>query len=266
VDSVARAYEKMGALAIGEDIYIIVQRDGQSRQFTAKVAAMPEDVPANLPAAENNPKEGKSKFETGAIEIRLPEFKNKCITYIPENYDPDRKYGVVIYLPEPGQADTQEILAPWMEACAERDLILLAPQSRDSQEWRIDEVEFIHRTLRKLAATYNLDGSRIAIYGNGVGGVMAAVYFHSGMSKANGLVVINRLMPSFVTPRPLVPAKRSAIYWACNPNDAARRDRQLDVLRAAKYPVTIRDLNAAGPLPADEQAELIRWIDSLDRF
>lgn len=265
IDSVKQAYEKMAALAIGEEVEITVQRQDQSQTFTAKVAAMPEDIPL-LPVEKPVVETDKSEVATGAIDLRLPEFKNQCLAYVPENYDPNRKYGVVIWLPKPGQVDKEELLSLWSKDCAERDLILLAPQSRDATKWSVDEVEFIHRALHKLATIYKLDSSRVIVYGNGAGGVMAAVYFHSAVSKANGLVVVNSLMPSFVKPRPVIPTVRPAIYWACDPKDAARRDRQLDGLRTANYPVTICELDSSGPLPADKHAELIRWIDSLDRF
>ena len=42
---------------------------------------------------------------------------------------------------------------------------------------------------------------------------------------------------------------------------------RVDRLSEMKYPVTVKDLGEEErPLNDDERAELVRWIDTLDRF
>jgi hypothetical protein len=65
------------------------------------------------------------------------------------------------------------------------------------------------------------------------------------------------------------PIHRLSVYSAAakDSQGAAQIDAGEKRLREMKYPVTNQVLGAAAqPLSGDEQAALIRWIDSLDRM
>jgi hypothetical protein len=65
------------------------------------------------------------------------------------------------------------------------------------------------------------------------------------------------------------PENRLAVYSAASGSESLRAaiDAGLARIKAAKFPLTVRNLgNTQRYLNAEELAELVRWIDTLDRF
>lgn len=261
--------ELLNVFIPNEQASFTIDRDGESTSIDVTFSRLPERSPESLVAeAARKPFEG-ARPQTGMFDLKLAEFKNECSVYVPENYHPEARYGVVIWLPAPGKFDAEELVARWKDHCAERNLILLAPRSRDEQRWAADELEFIRRAYDDIAKDYAIDPTRVVVHGHEGGGAMA---FHVAFSRRDfvrGVASVQSPVPSSVRPPATDPANRLAIYVVASKDhkQAVAIAKQIEVLRKMKYPVTQLELAGAPRYLDDgELAELVTWIDSLDRI
>jgi poly(3-hydroxybutyrate) depolymerase len=149
-------------------------------------------------------------------------------------------------------------------AAADRDrFIVVAPQGADEKDWSIRDLEFLSAAVAHFAEAFRVDPLRIAACGEQVGGSLACLLAYNDRERIRGVAAIQA--PLAGGPDENDPEHRLAFYVACSPqleNGAA-----IDRIRKLRYPVTQRALGEkATRLNDDEQAELLRWFDTLDKL
>ena len=255
----------------GQKIAFEVQRGGESLKMeVSPAAALPTEIPADLPAAisqEHKPPEQNPA--TGLVEIKLAEEKNNCVAYVPETYHPDVPHGVVIWLHGNGGVDRAALSARWKASCEKHHLIVLAPQALDPNKWEPTEGAFVRKSLDDLLSHYNVDRSRITVYGYQTSGSLAVLFGLQNLDRIRAIVAVDAA-PS---PRSAVPENdplvRLAFFFASADKSPATAGIKAasERLKAMKFPVTSKVL---GESPRDlndaEILELARWIDALDRI
>ncbi|MGI8980392.1 MAG: PDZ domain-containing protein [Pirellulaceae bacterium] len=255
----------------GQKIAFEVQRGSESLKLEISPAAvLPTDIPPELPAAtsqEHKPPEQKPA--TGIVEIKLAEEKNNCVAFVPETYHPDVPHGVVVWLHGNGGVDRAALAARWKAVCEKHQLIVLAPQALDPNKWEPTEAPFVRKSLDDLLSHYSVDRSRIVVYGYQNSGSLAFSIGLANMDRIRAIIAVDAALP----PRSAVPENdplvRLAFFLASADKSPATAGIKAasERLRAMKYPVTSRGL---GDSPRDlndaELAELVRWIDALDRI
>lgn len=255
----------------GQKIAFEIQRGSESLKLEVSPAAsLPTEIPAELPVAislEHKPPEAKPA--TGLVEIKLAEEKNNCVAYVPETYHPDVPHGVVVWLHGNGGVDRAALVARWKTVCERHHLIVLAPQALDPNKWEPTEAAFVRKSLDDLLSHYNVDRSRIVVYGYQNSGSLAFLIGLTNMDRIRAIVAVDAALP----PRSAVPENdpliRLAFFLASADKSSATGGIKAasERLKAMKYPVTSRGL---GDAPRDlndaELAELARWIDALDRI
>jgi serine protease Do len=253
-----------------EKVQVRWKRGDQPGEAEVTLGKLPTDVPEELPPArQTDPSGDEVEMAVGEIEIKLPEFKNECLAYVPEDYTPEIAHGVVIWLPSPGGFDKDKLIARWKDHCSANDLILLVPQMRDAERWNPDEAEFVRRALDNLSEEYEVDAARTIVHGRQAGGAMAVLVFSGDEAKIHGVAIVDAAMPPRARPPALQPTSRAAVYWAFakDGKTAERIKAQIEQLKKMNYPVTQRELDRSGrDLNDAELAELVRWIDCLDRI
>lgn len=262
--------EALEALPVGEVTPLTVDRGGQPVELSAKLARLPNDIPAELPDRPELAGEApKERPPTGVFEPKLPDFENKLTAYVPADYDPRREYGLVIWLHPAGNADAAKTLDHWKPLCDRHGLILLAPAAKDPKRWDPAEIALLRRAAMQLVAQYNIDRQRVAVVGQGAGGSMAWLLALSARGLVRGLAVIEAALPLGAELPQNEPAAPLAVYaaWPSQTPNLPRITKGMDELRTQKFPVTTRSLGEQPrPLADGELAELARWIDSLDRI
>jgi dienelactone hydrolase len=263
-------YDVLAAHMPGEAVKVQWQRADRRMTAQLTLGSLPMDVPPQLPTARRTAEtQPESDVDVGVIEIKLPEFKNECLAYVPESYDPAVPHGVVIWLHRPGRVDKDELIGRWKDHCDAHDLILLAPQASDKGRWQRDEVEFVSGALARLSKLYEIDPARTVVHGWEAGGAMAFFVFAADKSQIHGVAVVDSAMPRQLRAPQLEPATRVAVFWSYSSQHAAASRIQAQIQRLTKlnYPVTVRRREGPGQYLSDEQlSELVRWIDSLDRI
>lgn len=260
--------QRISNFPIGETIAVQVERDGQIESLEIKLGSLPEDIPDRLPAAEEVTGESP-EVETGRVEIQIPEESNKCVAFVPQNYDSRKSYGVLISLHPPGKPDPAPLIERWKPICEQHNLILLLPQSGDAARWQPTEEAFIRKTIDDLVNRYPVDQTRIVIHGYQGGGAMSYLTAFKQRDVVRGVVAIDAALPLRMAAPQNAPLQRLAIVTGVSKQSKMheRVTAGVQALRERKFPVSVMDMDAdPRQLNDDERAQVGRWIDSLDRI
>jgi serine protease Do len=267
VANLAALIESANAWDLDQPVKLEADRAGEKLTLEIKPVAEISAVPGELPAVEPVTAPAGDRPQVGRIDAKLPEFKNECIAYVPDSYNPQASYGLVVWLHPPGGTKEEELLARWKEACDKHRLILLAPRSADPAKWLPPEVDFIAKAIAQIRETYNIDPQRVAVVGYQGGGSLAFALAFAHRDVVHGVAAIDA--PILGKPPENEPVHRLAFFitTAKKANFAEQIKAGVEGLKQMKYSVTTRDQgDAARQLNDEEFAELIRWIDSLDKI
>lgn len=247
-----------------------IQRDGTSQTLELTPGKLPTAIPAELPRATTEPPGLPAELPTtGIVEIKLPEEKNACLAYVPENYNPQTPHGLLVVLSAPGPVDREKLESRWKTVAAERRLIILVPMSANPDKWQATETDFIRKTLDDAVANYNIDPTRIAAYGYQSGGSMAYLVGFEHTDRVRAIVAIDAIPPPGSRPPDADPIRRLAfVIGQAEKSSAAPLLKALvTALEAMKFPVTKLPLGEKSrDLNEDELSQLTRWLDTLDRI
>jgi serine protease Do len=184
---------------------------------------------------------------------------------VPENFNPEHSYGLIIWLHPTGQEREDSVLDRFRGICDERGLILVGPPA-SKEGWNPSDIAYLMAVISKLAQDYNVNPARMVLFGEGVGGRLA-VFFGQQVPGAFGGMVALGTPVGIKSPDAEI---RTPLFVAAFADDPQSRkiERSLAPLREQKYPLLFRSLPGAGEDgPTEELArELGRWIDTLDGF
>lgn len=271
--SAGELLEKLNAHAAGDRVTIGFRHGAETLNREVVLATLPTALPGELPPGRDESESAPAEenvggaLQTGKIELKIPEFQNECLAYVPENYDPGRAHGIVLWLHAPGGFDDDELVARWESICRKYALILLAPKASDPARWQPNELEFIRKVVDQVRSTYNIDPARIVAHGEKNGGVVAYVFAFANRDLIRAAAAVDAPPVGNIPDND--PLLRLAIYSAGAKNSRFARQIQagLAELSDMKYPVSVKPL---GDEPRElndlEREELARWIDTLDRL
>jgi S1-C subfamily serine protease len=275
----------------GADLRLEVKRKagGKTQTLTVKLGEVPEVVPARLP--ENSsakkalvrpgtkppakpPAPGK-KPETGLVKKTTPAADHSYWIYVPDNYDENIAYAVVVWLHPLGKGkekDFEDFSSSWSNYCDDNNVILICPASDNPRGWTPGESEFVQQAVRSVASTYTVDRRRIVAHGMGIGGEMAFYLGFQGRSLFRGVATVGAHLGG--TPREKVPNLPLAFFLTVGGKDPLKPAvvESKEKLLKHKYPVIYREVAPIGHEYIDGKTgvptleELVRWIDSLDRI
>lgn len=247
-----------------------IQRDGATQTIELTPGKIPTAIPGELPPPiAEPPAPPAEKPVTGIVEIKLPEEKNECLAYVPENYHPQTPHGLLVALSGPGPVDREKFASRWKNIAAERQLIVLAPMSANPDKWQSTETDFIRKTLDDAVKNYNIDPTRIAVYGYQTGGSMAYLVGFEHTDRVRAIIAIDAVPPSAAHLPDADPIRRLAfVIGQADKSPAAPIIKSLlTALETMKFPVTKMQLGEKPrDLNDDELQQLARWLDSLDRI
>jgi predicted esterase len=188
---------------------------------------------------------------------------------VPENYHPLAPHGILLVLSAPGPVDREKLAARWKALCEERQLIVLAPMSSAPDKWQSTEIEFIKKTLDDCIANYNVDPTRIAVYGYQAGGSLAWLFGLEHREQIRAIVSIDAAPPPRTKLPETDPINRLVFFIGHAEKSATAQVMKtvFAALDALKFPVTKKSLgDTPRDLNDDERADLARWLDTLDRI
>ncbi len=246
---------------IGDEVAIEVVRDGKSIRSTLKSVAVDPALPASF-AAETKI-DGKPDYQTGIVEVKVPEEPNTCHAYVPETQFRSAP-GLLVWIPRPGEFEFKDVVKNWEAVCQKHNFILLFPQSADKQKWRPDEADFVQKAIDQLRLSHKFDDARVAIAGSGSGGSMAATTAFSNRDQIRGLAMINASLPRRVGRIAASPVNRLTVFaGSFVEKDKDKNGKTIQTrMSAAKIPVVHTKIGSTKEL----YETLAVWLDCLKRY
>ncbi len=221
---------------------------------------------AALPPACEKQKSGELKgLETGIVKLKIIEFPNDAFAYVPENYNPNAPYGLVVWLHGDRGLDWAKTVERWKPLCDRYDLILAAPKSADPQKWKPGDVSLVDRLIAEVDGRYNVDPLRVVVHGYESGGTLASFAALRNRETIRAMAVVES--PLTVLPQENDPQLRFAVYMAAGGKSPAARsmEKASNMLRDMNIPLMVKKLgDEPRYLNSEELEELARWIDMLD--
>jgi S1-C subfamily serine protease/predicted esterase len=295
---------KMGRLLPGSEVKVEVRRPEVKDllTLTLRLNVLPDTIPDNLPQPATlkkaleapkmkpkpmgpmPPKEDKKeekkdekkdpmkKPETGLIKRSNAAGDHEYWLYVPEDYDPNVAYALVVWLHAPAKGkerekDAEAMVDMWESFCSENHIILVGPKAENESGWLASEADFVRETINSVMAEYTVDRQRIVAHGMDSGGVMAFRLGFAVRDLIRGVAATGAVLP--VQPGKEQTGLRVSFFVIAGEKDplAAMIAESKDQLVAQKLPVVYRQVAGMGHQYPDTAIikDLVRWIDSLDR-
>ena len=271
VSNPATLLDLVSRLRPGDKAHLAVQAGNEKREIDLTLAAIPARVPLELRPSPIVPREKEladKELKTGRFTDKMPAHEHEFWAYVPEDYNPEFKYGLVVWLHPGGDTMEAAMLKNWQTFCDERGLILLAPKAAQVAGWIPDEIEFVKDTVEMFFEKYSIDRSRVVLHGYGPAGGFAYQVAFKHRALVKGLSTI--AAPLSGSPPDNEPEFRLQFHLVCGDNDALYRGVQATAkgLRDMKYPVVETTMDGAGHKypTGDYLTEIAIWIDALDRI
>lgn len=256
------------AAEVGGAAPLEFRRGEETLRFDIFWQAEPETVPAELPAEARLAAAEAQRPQTGKFTVRVPELKNEGLAYVPGDYDPRRRHALIVWTHPPGVVPTDEqLMATWQDRCDRDRLILLAPKAAESGKWQPDDFEFIRKSIEQLQASYEIDPLRVVVWGEELGGTIAYALAFNQREVVRGVVALRA--PLAGAPADNDPVSRLDFFLTNTKGSRfeTATEAAIHALRERKFAVTTKEqAEKAALLDDDELAELLRWIDSLDKI
>jgi S1-C subfamily serine protease/predicted esterase len=287
----------LASMAPGSEVRLeVVRKEAKKTEtVTVKLAEMPDSVPDRLPEKatqkkalephkplpntpppmgeekKDAPKKNAKKSPTGLLK-RTNETKDKNYwLFIPEEYDPQTSYALLVWLHPQGKSKDQDIddfKESWEDYCARNHIIVAGPKAENDTGWVASDAEFINQLVREVGEQYTIDKQRVLVHGMGLGGQMAFYLGFHNRDTFRGVATTGAVLANQIKEK--LPGQPLSFYIIAGgkdplaPSIAESKTKLID----NKYPVIFRDIPNMGAqyLDLDTLEELVRWIDSLDRL
>src|SRR5947207_10183586 len=119
---------------------------------------------ANKEAPKEEKKKDAKKAETGFFKRSNAAADHQYWVYVPEDYDPNISYGLLIWLHPIGKSkdkDFEDVQSIWEDFCKSRHMIFAAPKAENDTGWLASETDFIQEVAKNLKAEYTIDPHRV---------------------------------------------------------------------------------------------------------
>ena len=249
---------------VGEDDFL---PDKLPAGATLKKALEPLETAAG---AAKQAKIDPKMAPTGMLKRTNAAGDRKYWISVPKDYDPQISYAVVLWLHLPGKfadEDNDKLSDQWEEYCRENHIILVGPLTEQEGGWTPADTELVLEAVREVLTTYTVDRNRVVAHGSGNGGGMALSLGFKARDTFRGIAAHGAVWND---PPDNIPAQRQSFYIAAGDRDPVLKAiaETRNKLAARGFPVLYRQFMNRGREYLDDTAfaELIRWIDALDRL
>jgi len=261
--------EQLSRIPPGTTLPLQIVRDNQPATINITASTMPTTVPLEVPAqGPLGAAERPESLAIGQINATLAGHEREYWMYVPTRYRPDEPLSLVIYLHPTLKTLERDVLQGWRTECELRGMILLAPKVDGPAGWSPNDVEYLADLIGHVRDNYKLAGGRTTVIGMESSAQVAALFAYRQPELIDGLALIDS-KPLGQVPENS-PERSLSIYCLVRGKslDAARWPQSIEALRKQGYPsVLSASDDAESPYPAAEQnAELARWVDCLDRL
>jgi len=248
---------KIDQLRVEQAVKVQRTRDGQSQTVNVVLGTMPAAIPDSLPSRQ------RSAADYEITEPAIGEFDNLARVYAPK--EQTGSFGLFVWLHGSAQSEPSDRLETWQQHADGLIVATLRPAA--GEDWKAGDVDIVRQLVDMLLNQYEIDPERVVLGGHGSGAALAQNVAFDNRSRYRGLVIHGGPLGNAVAQNE--PTYRLA-YYVAHPEDgplATQNQGAIERLRGMRYPVSARPLGEkVRSLNDDERAEVIRWIDTLDRI
>lgn len=251
-------------------IRLTVLRNNQEQTVEARLGSIPDTVPAlleasTIPAPQPVPADLP---RTGRFSEPLVGHEHNYWAYVPETYNPDHNYGLIVWIHPGGDTMEADMYDLWKPICDERGLILVGPRAAKVTGWSLNEAGFVEALVKEVQEHYHVDSSRIVLHSYSDGARFAYHLAFKFRELFRGVAGASE--PVRIPSPENRPEFRLQFHLSCGDRDNLYRlvQQSRGRLKAMKFPV--RFMTAAGEAHAYPPVPIVddigRWIDLLDRI
>lgn len=230
-----------------------------------------KNVLDDVKAVEAKPAERISIPEgpkTGRFTELLAGYEHSYWAYVPENYNPRRAYGLLVWIHPSGDTLEAIVTKRWKSICDRRGIILVAPKADNLAGWTPGEANFVEGLVAYIREKYTIDTPRIWLHSHGSGAMMASLLVGRQGDVFRGLVLTGAPFVGQVADQE--PDFKPQFHFVCGDGDKTLSSvkKTIDALKKRKFAVSFTMVNGGGPkYPEEGEVEQIgRWADCLDRL
>ena len=267
----AALLDAVSRLRPAEKCRLSVQAGDQQREVEIVLGSLPETVPEDLRPVAIPTRAADLPDKTlrlGRFTDKLPGHDNDYWAYVPEDYNPAYRYGLVVWLHPGGDTMEAAMVKDWKALCDRRGLILLAPKARQISGWSEAEGDFIKELTDHFQEKYSTDPARAVMHGFGDSGQFACQLAFKHRQTWHGACTI--ASPLREQPPDNEPESRFQFYLVSGDADPLHRQVVATAagLKGMKYPVVHKTIaGGAHEYPGKPiLEEIARWLDALDRI
>jgi serine protease Do len=236
----------------------------------------PDSLGKALEPLQTNPGQAKQpkapappKAETGLVKRKTSDGRPFWV-YVDDDYDPNVSHALVVWLHPPREGSKEkieELTDAWEKFCHDNHIILLCPQTSNEAGWNPGDADFVSNAIRDVLSSYTIDRQRIVTHGMGVGGQMALYLGFHARDLVRGVATTGAVVTQA---KDNLAGQRLSFFLVAGGRDPLAKAivASRTKLTERGFPVVFRELPNLGRQYIDEHtlAELVRWIDALDRL
>ncbi len=283
IEDESQLLDLVGRTRPGEEISIEFLRGDEKKTAKIKLTSIPNQVPADLrtwpipvpvPSSEDNEDatdggaEESEKIATGRLQREMAAHEHSYWAYIPEGYNPNHLYGLMVWLHPGGDTMEATIYREWKSICNQRGIIILAPKAENLNGWNLNEADFINAAVGEIQEEYSIDPTRIFLHTFSDGGRMAFHLAFRDRDVYRGVAAVTS--PVRVRPEENEADHRLQFHFVVGDQDANLEavNQSVEGLRQMKYPANLSTVQGGEYRypPAEQVQEIGRWADALDRI
>lgn len=268
VATAAELLDQVSRIKPGEKLAVEFVRKELAQTVEVTLTGIPDDLPESLssvalPARPANIELGGKSV--GRFEAQLPNEDRKFWMYVPDDYNPQNEYGLVVWIHPQGDTAEAEFLKAWQVEANQRGLILVGPRAEEVAKWAPDDADYVKGVVEWVRETYAIDPSRIVVHSHGDGGFGWFVGFRQRETFRGLLVsgVALRNPPPDNDPQ----YRQQILAISLGPKKLQTAiETTVKGLQELKFPASLLEGTDEAKYPADLVGKMAIWIDSLDRI
>lgn len=258
----------------GDSAMLLISRDQKTFPVKVTMQAIPNQVEASIPlpiipSSSTSAKQDK-KIKVGFFKDKIPGYEQNYWSYVPDNYNPNHQYGLLVWIHPHGNAMESAIFKAWKSICDQRGIIIIGPTAQEVIRWNQDESEFVKDVVKSFKTRYSIDAKRIFLLSHSDGSNFAFQLAFKYRELFRGIAVSESSLKS--RPPEFDPDHPLSLYFILNANNPFNRilQPQIKSIRKMNYPTVFQLIKKQNPkeqyLEKSHLEEIGRWADSLDRI
>jgi serine protease Do len=264
-------WELISAERPDSEVSVTVARGDAEQSMTAKLGTITDEIPFELLDSFIPPPDEKDidqDLPKGFVTVPMEAHNHEYWAYIPEDYNPNYEYGLIVWIHPGGDTMEASIAQDWQRFCEQRGLIMIGPKAARLGGWNPYEAEFVKDAVEDIQSRYNIDASRIALHSYEKSGTFA---YHLAFKYRDVFRAVAVVAEPLRRPPPdNDPEYRLQFLLVCGDEDPIHDQVEATSkgLKARKFPVTYLSLAGRDHSypPQTTLEEISIWFDTLDRL